>query len=255
MLIIFAVIEKIAEARDLRAPNRAELLVIEGDASLRDAISASLGFSGFSVTPADTGRRALRLSQERPFDLIVIDVTLPDLDGFAVVRQMDRDAVRVPVIFLLASDTQPSQVAGLSVGGDDFIVKPFGLDELDFRVRTVLRRTNSGASASTLTFADIELDQDTYEVRRNGHPLDLSPTEFRLLRYLMLNQDRVLTRRELLDHVWDYDFSGPTNVVVTYIGYLRRKLGAHGPDVIHTQRSVGYRLRRPRNDHVPQAAA
>jgi two-component system, OmpR family, response regulator len=174
-------------------------------------------------------------------------VMLPDTDGFEVVRRLRRDGSRLPVIFLTAKDTQDDKVTGLTLGGDDYMTKPFGLEELAARIRTVLRRTRRDeAGGPVLTFADIELDQDSYEVRRAGQPIELSPTEFRLLRYLLLNPGRVLTRAQLLDHVWDYDFGGSSTVVATYIAYLRRKLAEHGPDVIHTQRGVGYSLRLPR---------
>ena len=233
---------------DPQAPDHGELLVVDDEPFLRDAVAASLRFLGFQVSTAETGRDALHLARERPFDLIVMDVMLPDLDGFEVVRRLRRDGRRVPVIFLTARDSQADKIAGLTIGGDDYMTKPFGLDELAARIRTVLRRTRPSAPASTLTFADIELDQETYEVRRAGQLLDLSPTEFRLLRYLMLNPGRVLTRGQLLDHVWNYDFDGSTTVVATYIAYLRRKLGQHGPDVIHTQRAIGYTLRLPRSE-------
>jgi two-component system OmpR family response regulator len=151
------------------------------------------------------------------------------------------------VIFLTARDTQADKVNGLTIGGDDYLTKPFGLEELAARIRTVLRRTRpAAASGPMLTFADIELDQDSYEVRRGGQLVELSPTEFRLLRYLMLNPGRVLTRAQLLAHVWDYDFGGSSTVVSTYVAYVRRKLAQHGPDVIHTQRGIGYSLRLPR---------
>ena len=226
-------------------PDQGELLVVDDEPFLRDAVAASLRFLGFEVTTAETGLDALRAARERPFDLIVMDVMLPDTDGFDIVRRLRRDGARVPVIFLTARDTQADKVTGLTIGGDDYMTKPFGLDELAARIRTVLRRTRPTVAATVLTFADIELDQETYEVRRGGHLLELSPTEFRLLRYLMLNPGRVLTRSQLLDHVWNYDFGGSTTVVATYIAYLRRKLGAHGPEVIHTQRAIGYSLRPP----------
>jgi len=162
------------------------------------------------------------------------------------VRRLRRDGRQVPVIFLTARDTQADKVTGLTIGGDDYMTKPFGLEELAARIRTVLRRTRPTVTGPVLTFADVELDQETYEVRRGGHLIELSPTEFRLLRYLMLNPGRVLTRTQLLEHVWDYDFRGSTNVVSTYIAYLRRKLAVYGPDVIHTQRAIGYSLRLPR---------
>ncbi len=226
--------------------DRGELLVVDDEHFLRDAVAASLRFLGFDVATAETGADALRLARDRPFDLVVLDVMLPDTDGFEVVRRLRRDGCHVPVIFLTARDTQADKVAGLTLGGDDYMTKPFGLEELAARIRSVLRRTRRGdAAGPLLTFADVELDQDSYEVRRAGHLIDLSPTEFRLLRYLMLNPGRVLTRAQILDHVWDYDFGGSGTVVATYIGYLRRKLAAHGPEVIHTQRGVGYRLRLP----------
>jgi len=173
-------------------------------------------------------------------------VMLPDTDGFEIVRRLRGEGNYVPVIFLTARDTQSDKVTGLTLGGDDYMTKPFGLEELAARVRTVLRRTRPAAVDETLTFADLTLDQDTYEVRRAGRLIDLSPTEFRLLRYFMLNPGRVLTRAQLLDHVWDYDFGGSSTVVSTYVAYLRRKLATAGPGLIHTQRAVGYSLRLPR---------
>jgi len=235
---------------------RGGLLVVDDEPFLREAVATSLRFLGFHVTTADTAADALRLARDRPFDLVVLDVMLPDGDGFEVVRRLRRDGFGVPVIFLTARDTEADKVAGLSLGGDDYMTKPFGLEELAARVRTVLRRTmppgqpgrpGAGAAAGpVLRFADLELDQERYEVRRDGHPIELSPTEFRLLRYLMLNPGRVLTRAQLLDHVWDYDFRGSSTVVSTYVAYLRRKLARYGPDLIHTQRAVGYSLRLPR---------
>jgi two-component system, OmpR family, response regulator len=227
--------------------DRGGLLVVDDEPFLRDAVAASLRFLGFEVTTAETGAGALRLARDRPFDLVVLDVMLPDTDGFEVVRRLRRDGCRVPVIFLTARDTQADKVTGLTLGGDDYLTKPFGLEELAARIRTVLRRSRPGGDTEqVLMFADIELDQDSYEVRRSGHLVDLSPTEFRLLRYLMLHPGRVLTRAQLLDHVWDYDFGGSSTVVSTYVAYLRRKLARHGSDVIHTQRGIGYSLRLPR---------
>jgi two-component system, OmpR family, response regulator len=220
------------------------LLVVDDEPFLRDAVADSLRFLGFDVTTAENGAEALRLAREHPFDLMVLDVMLPDTDGFDVVRRLRRDGSRVPVIFLTARDTQADKVTGLTIGGDDYMTKPFGLEELAARIRTVLRRTHPAAASPVLTFADVELDQETYEVRRSGRLIDLSPTEYRLLRYLMLNPGRVLTRAQLLDHVWNYDFGGSSTVVSTYMAYLRRKLG--DPEVIHTQRAVGYSLRLPR---------
>ena len=227
-------------------PDHGELLVVDDEPFLRDAVAASLRFLGFAVTTAQTGTDALRMARDRPFDLLVLDVMLPGTDGFDVVRRLRRDGSRVPVIFLTARDTQADKVTGLTLGGDDYLTKPFGLEELAARIRTVLRRTRaSDPVGPVLTFADIQLDQDSYEVRRDGNLVDLSPTEFRLLRYLMLNPGRVLTRPQILDHVWDYDFGGSSTVVSTYVAYVRRKLARYGPDVIHTQRAVGYSLRLP----------
>ena len=235
-----------AERAAQAAEDRGRLLVVDDEPFLRDAVAASLTFLGFEVTTAEGGREALRLARERPFDLAVLDVMLPDTDGFDVVRRLRRDGSRLPVIFLTARDTRDDKVAGLTLGGDDYLTKPFGLDELAARIRSVLRRTRrDGTGGPVLTFADIEVDQDSYEVRRSGQPVELSPTEFRLLRYLMLNPGRVLTRAQLLDLVWDYDFGGSSTVVANYVAYLRRKLAAHGPDLIHTQRGVGYSLRLP----------
>jgi two-component system OmpR family response regulator len=215
-------------------PARGRLLVADDEPFLCDAIATSLRLLGFEVTTAETGASALRLARDLSFDLVVLDVMMPEPDGFEIVRRLRRDGSQVPVIFLTARDTQEDKIAGLTLGGDDYMTKPFGLEELAARVQTVLRRTRPGGVAGTvLTFADIELDQDSYEVRR-------------LLRYLMLNPGRVLTRAQLLDHVWDYDFGGSSTVVATYVAYLRRKLAQHGPEVIRTQRGVGYVLRRPR---------
>ena len=235
-----------ADPAVVHPPDHGGLLVVDDEPFLRDAVAASLRFLGFEVTTAQTGAEALRLARDRPFDLVVLDVMLPDTDGFEVITRLRRDGCQVPVIFLTAKDTQEEKVTGLTLGGDDYLTKPFGLEELAARIRTVLRRTRPAASGPVLAFADIELDQDSYEVRRGGHLIDLSPTEFRLLRYLMLNPGRVLTRAQLLAHVWDYDFGGSSTVVSTYVAYLRRKLAQHGPDVIHTQRGVGYNLRLPR---------
>ncbi|MGD0560919.1 MAG: response regulator transcription factor [Streptosporangiaceae bacterium] len=232
------------------AVDQGSLLVADDEQFLRDAVAASLRFLGFDVTTAETGGDALRLARDRPFDLVVLDVKLPDVDGFDIVRRLRRDGSRIPVIFLTARDTQADKITGLTIGGDDYMTKPFGLEELAARIRTVLRRTRPTPAQPVLAFADVELDQDRYEVHRGGNPLELSPTEFRLLRYFMLNPGRVLTRAQLLDHVWNYDFGGSSTVVSTYVAYLRRKLARHGPDLIYTQRAVGYCLRLPRDGEL-----
>ncbi len=226
--------------------DRGKLLVVDGELFLREAVATSLRFLGFEVTAAGDGAGALRLTRTHPFDLLILDVMLPDIAGFEIVRRLRAEGNQVPVIFLTAKDTQEDKVTGLTIGGDDYMTKPFGLEELAARVRTVLRRTRPASPEPTLSFADLTLDQDTYEVRRGGRLIELSPTEFRLLRYFMLNPGRVLTRAQLLNHVWDNDYGGSSTVVSTYVTYLRRKLGSDGPDLIRTQRAVGYSLRLPR---------
>ena len=219
---------------------------MDDEPTILELLAGTLRFAGFDVITAVSGAEALRIAAAGKPDLILLDVMMPDCDGFEVVRRIRAGGPRIPVIFLTARDTQADKVTGLTLGGDDYMTKPFGLEELAARIRTVLRRTRPAAGGPVLTFADVELDQESYEVRRSGHLLDLSPTEFRLLRYLMLNPGRVLTRAQLLDHVWNYAFCGSSTVVSTYVAYLRRKLARYGPDVIHTQRSVGYRLGLPR---------
>jgi two-component system, OmpR family, response regulator len=232
-------------------PDDGKLLVVEDELFLQKAVVASLRFLGFQVTAAQNGTDALRLARNHPFELLILDVVLPDVDGFEIARRLRGEANQVPVIFLTAKDTTDDKITGLTIGGDDYLTKPFELEELVARVRSVLRRSRPAAPGPILSFADLTLDQDTYEVRRGGRLIELSPTEFRLLRYFMLNPGRVLTRAQLLSHVWDYDFGGSSGVVSTYVNYLRRKLASDGPDLIHTQRAVGFSLRLPRLGHEP----
>jgi two-component system OmpR family response regulator len=176
-------------------------------------------------------------------DLVVLDVMMPDLDGFEVCRRLRADGIRVPVVYLTARDATEDKVRGLTIGGDDYVTKPFSLEELVARIRAVLRRAgHANGHSSRMLFADLELDEDTHEVRRAGALVELSPTEFKLLRYLMLNPNRVLSKAQILDHVWQYDFGGDANVVETYISYLRKKLDRGESPLIHTVRGVGYRL-------------
>jgi two-component system, OmpR family, response regulator len=224
------------------------LLVVDDEQFLRDAVATWLSSLGFTVMSAETGTQALRAARSRHFDLLILDVMLPDLDGFEIVQRLRQDRNQVPVIFLTARDTREDKVAGLTIGGDDYLTKPFHLDELAARVRTILRRTRPVPEEPVLTFADITLDQDRYEVRRGGRLIELSPTEFRLLRYFMLNPGRVLPHAQLLANVWDQEFDGSSKVIATYVVYLRRKLAGSGPNVIHTQHAVGYSLRLPRPD-------
>jgi len=221
-----------------------DLLVVDDESYIADALSASLRFRGFDVRTAGTGRQTLDEIAARQPDLMLLDVMLPDTDGFTLFQQLRSDGMDVPVIFLTARDTPADRIAGLTIGGDDYITKPFGLDEVAARVRAVLRRTLlTGGDGSVLRVGDLELDQASFRVRRAGVDIELAPTEYRLLRYLMLNAERVVTRRQILDQVWQYDFAGNDTVVATYISYLRRKVDLLGPPMIHTQRGFGYCLR------------
>ena len=231
--------------RDVSADHR--ILVVDDEPNIVDVISMALRFHGFDVEAAGTGAAAIAaVGSFRP-DLIVLDVMLPDMEGFDVARRLGAERARVPIIFLTARDATEDKVRGLTVGGDDYVTKPFSLEELVARVRSVLRRAGVGESAEArLVFEDVELDDDAHEVTRAGTPIELTATEYRLLRYLMLNPRRALTRRQLLEHVWDYDFGGDARILETYVSYLRRKLDGHGPPLLHTVRGVGYALRSPR---------
>ncbi|MER7440640.1 MULTISPECIES: response regulator transcription factor [Micromonospora] len=224
----------------------ARLLVVEDDPNILELLSASLRFAGFDVATATSGSTALTAAKDHRPDLVVLDVMLPDLDGFEVIRMLREAGTRTPVVFLTARDATDDKIRGLTLGGDDYVTKPFSLEELTARIRAVLRRTSSGEQPpSRLTFADLELDEETHEVYRAGQRVQLSPTEFKLLRYLMLNANRVLSKAQILDHVWNYDFRGDDNIVESYISYLRRKVDTTQPRLIHTLRGVGYVLRKP----------
>jgi two-component system OmpR family response regulator len=222
----------------------AQLLVVEDDANILELLSASLRFAGFAVSTATTGSEAIAAATRIRPDLVVLDVMLPDLDGFEVVKLLRSEVGRVPVVFLTARDATDDKVRGLTLGGDDYVTKPFSLEELTARIRAVLRRTAGEPAPPRLSFADLDLDEETHEVRRAGNLVALSPTEFKLLRYLMLNPNRVLSKAQILDHVWNYDFRGDDNIVESYISYLRRKLDTVEPKLIHTLRGVGYVLRK-----------
>jgi len=222
------------------------ILVVDDEASIVDAVGTMLRYEGFEVDQAVTGRAALTAAQERAPDLIVLDVMLPDLDGIEVTRRLRADGIRVPVLFLTARDAVEDKVAGLTVGGDDYVTKPFSLAEIVARVHALLRRAGVAAAGDgRLRFADVEMDEDTHEVWRAGAPVQLTATEFSLLRFFLLNPRRVLSKSQILDHVWHYDFGGDANVVETYVSYLRKKLDACGPPLIQTIRLVGYALREP----------
>ena len=223
------------------------VLVVDDEPNIVDVISMALRFEGFQVESAATGADAIAAVAARRPQLLVLDVMLPDIDGFEVARRLATARTDVPIIFLTARDSTEDVVHGLTVGGDDYVTKPFSLEELVARIRTILRRSGlSEETSSTLVFGDLELDEDTHEVARGGRPIDLTATEFRLLRYLMLNPRRVLTRAQLLDHVWNYDFGGDARVLETYVSYLRKKVDVEQPSLIHTVRGVGYSLRLPR---------
>jgi two-component system, OmpR family, response regulator len=225
----------------------ARLLVVDDEPSIRELLTASLRFAGFEVMNAADGAEALKLAEQHRPDLVVLDIMLPDLDGFTVTRKLRERGRDMPVVFLTARDETSDKVTGLTVGGDDYVTKPFSLEEVVARIRAVLRRTGVGGAPDTgrLVFHDLELDEDSHEVRRAGKLVDLSPTEFKLLRYLMLNPNRVLSKSQILDHVWAYDFNGEAGIVESYISYLRRKIDAVEPALIHTRRGVGYVLRLP----------
>ncbi len=222
------------------------VLVVDDEPSIVDAVATSLRYEGFEVDEAATGRAALAAAQAHTPDMIVLDVMLPDLDGLEVTRRLRADGIRVPVLFPTARDSVEEKVAGLTVGGDDYVTKPFSLAEVVARTHAILRRTNGEAERDArLRFADIEMDEDSHEVWRAGEPVQLTATEFSLLRFFLLNPRRVLSKSQILDHVWHYDFGGDGNIVETYVSYLRKKLDALGPPVIHTIRLVGYSLREP----------
>jgi two-component system, OmpR family, response regulator len=222
------------------------VLVVDDELNITDLVATALRYEGFEVATAATGRAALDgVEKVRP-DLVVLDIMLPDIDGFEIARRLRQDGRRVPILFLTAKDATEDKVRGLTLGGDDYVTKPFSLEELVARVRAVLRRTGDGATAGArLKFADLELDEETHEVFRGSTPIDLTPTEFKLLRYFLLNPRRVLSKSQILDYVWEYDFGGDANVVETYVSYLRKKIDTLGAPLIHTLRGVGYSLRMP----------
>ena len=229
----------------------ARLLVVDDEPNILELLSASLRFAGFDVVTATNGEDALAQADATAPDLVVLDVMMPGLNGFDVARALRRGGNRVPVVFLTAKDSTEDRVEGLTIGGDDYVTKPFSLEEVVARIRAVLRRT-SGTSASSvpptarLTYDDLVLDDDTHQVWKADAEVDLSPTEFKLLRYLLQNPGRVLSKRQILEHVWQYDFGGDGNVVESYVSYLRRKVDTGEPRLLHTVRGVGYVLRRPR---------
>ena len=228
--------------------NLQRILVVDDEPSISELISTSLRFVGFDVRTAANGAQALSMAEEFKPHAMVLDVMLPDLDGFEVCKMIRNEGVDTGVLFLTAKDGMEDKVKGLTLGGDDYMTKPFSLEELVARLRALLRRTgvdHNDIDDEKMRFADLELDEATHEVRRAGELLDLSPTEFALIRYLIINADRVVSKSQILDHVWQYDFRGDAGIVETYISYLRKKIDAFDPPLIHTVRGVGYRLRMP----------
>ncbi len=222
------------------------ILVVDDEPSITELLSTALRYMGYQVATAATGMAALDAAARSSPDLIVLDVMLPDLDGFEVQRRLAADRLRVPILFLTARNSTEAKVQGLTMGADDYVTKPFSLEELVARVHAVLRRSGQSDNTARLEFADLEMDEDTREVWRGGEPIDLSATEFNLLRYLLLNARRVISKTQIIDHVWRYDFGGDARIVESYISYLRKKVDFKEPPLIHTVRGVGYSLRLPR---------
>jgi two-component system OmpR family response regulator len=224
----------------------ARVLVVDDEAYITDLIATALRYEGFEVASAANGRDALALVESFRPDLIVLDIMLPDFDGFEVQRRLTDRGRPAPVLFLTARDSTEDKVRGLTVGGDDYVTKPFSLEELIARIRAILRRARgAGSDSERLRFADLEMDEDTHEVRRGGQAVELTATEFNLLRFMLANPRRVLSKGQILDHVWHYDFDGDSSIVETYISYLRKKVDGQEPPLIHTVRGVGYVLRLP----------
>jgi two-component system, OmpR family, response regulator len=231
-------------------PRTARVLVVDDEPTISALLSATLRLVEFDVRVAETGYRALAAAGEFEPDLIVLDVMLPDLDGFEIAKRLRAQGSRVPVLFLTARDALEDRISGLSAGADDYETKPFSLEEVVLRIRAILRRSRPELEApgerGVLRYADLEMDEDAHEVRRAGRVVDLSPTEFNLLKYLLINAGRVVSKAQILDRVWKYDFGGDGRIVESYVYYLRRKIDKTDPPLIHTVRGVGYALRLPR---------
>jgi two-component system OmpR family response regulator len=225
--------------------DKRRVLVVDDEPSILDSVATSLRYEGYEVEEAMTGRAALASARREAPDLIVLDIMLPDVNGLEVTRQLRASGIRVPILFLTARDSVEDKVAGLTIGGDDYVTKPFALAEIIARVQTIMRRSLGDAEGEQLRFSDLEMDERAHEVRRAGHLLELTATEYNLLRFFLSNPRRVLSKAQILDHVWHYDFGGDANVVETYVSYLRKKLERYGPALIHTIRMLGYTLREP----------
>ena len=223
----------------------ARVLVVDDEEYIRDLVSSALRIAGFEVTDARDGQAALDAVRTEQPDLVVLDVGIPTVDGFEVCRRLREQGDDTPVLFLTARDAAEDRVSGFTKGGDDYVTKPFSLEELVARIRAILRRVASGPAAerSILAYEDLELDEDSMRVSRAGAAVQLSPTEFKLLRYLLVNRERVVSKTQILDQVWNYDFDGNASVVENYISYLRKKIDSGRQPLIHTVRGFGYVLR------------
>jgi two-component system OmpR family response regulator len=223
-----------------------KILVVDDEPNIRELLSTSLRFAGFMVRTVGNGAGAIAAVIDEEPDLIVLDVMLPDMSGFAVTKRLRASGYVSPILFLTAKDDTDDKIEGLNSGGDDYVTKPFSLDEIVARIKAILRRTMHTEEEAVIRVGDLTMDQDTHEVFINDEPVDLAPTEFKLLRYLMLNPNRVLSKSQILDHVWEYDFNGDAGIVESYISYLRRKLDAHTSEsLIQTKRGFGYMLKVP----------
>lgn len=221
---------------------KTKVLVVDDEPNIRDLLSTSLRFAGFDVQTAANGTQAVTLIQEAAPDIILLDVMLPDMNGFSVTKKLRSMDIQVPILFLTARDETEDKITGLTVGGDDYLTKPFSLDEVVARIQAILRRTKaSEAEPSVIDAGSIRINQDAHEVLVEGQPIELSPTEYKLLRFLVVNADRVLTKAQILDHVWEYDFNGDMGIVESYVSYLRKKLDPiSSRPLIQTKRGVGY---------------
>jgi two-component system OmpR family response regulator len=222
-----------------------EILVVEDEPNLSFVVSAALRIAGFSVMEATSGQEALTRAAQGTVDLVLLDVMLPDVDGFEVCRRLRAGGSDLPVVFLTARDSTDDRVRGLTIGGDDYLTKPFSVEEMVARVQAVLRRSGKSLGTDRYRCADLTLDDSSHLVTRAGHVVDLSPTEYKLLRFLLRHTGRVMTKGQILDHVWDYDFAGESTVVETYISSLRKKLDFDHPRLIQTVRGIGYRMTPP----------
>ena len=222
------------------------ILVVDDEPNIRDLLVTSLRFAGYQVRAVSNGAQTISAVLEEEPDLIILDVMLPDMNGFGVTKRLRASGYTSPILFLTAKDDTDDKIEGLNAGGDDYVTKPFSLDEIVARIKAILRRTMQAEEEAVIRTGELTMDQDTHEVFIGDEPIELSPTEFKLLRYLMLNPNRVLSKAQILDHVWDYDFRGESGIVESYISYLRRKIDTGDKRLLHTLRGVGYVLREPR---------